>query len=38
MRDLVHVTHLLSSPKLHLASELNLVFLNGGRGVDKTGF
>lgn len=38
MRDLAHVSHLLSSPKLHMASELNLVFLNGGGGADKTGF
>lgn len=37
MRDLAHVSHPLSSPKLRMASELNLVFLNCGGGVDKTG-
>lgn len=38
MRDLAHVSHLLSGLKLYVASVLNLVFLNSGGGVVKTGF
>lgn len=38
MRDLAHISHLLSVLMLYVASVLNLVFLNSGGGVVKTGF